>query len=190
MPIQDIFPSPVGRYELDSDLNSIQEWCYSEAQKSEGRKYSNVSGWQSESYYPDDIVDTPLFNLFYNIKKISFEIYKSLGIKNEPLIWDSWVNINPPGGYNRVHVHPRCRVAGVFWVKTSNSPASGNLTFFRNNSYEVGSISDDHTTQYSNSIATFYPVENNLVLFPAYMQHHVEQNQTDEDRISISFNML
>ena len=72
MPIQDIFPSPVGRYELDSDLNSIQEWCYSEAQKSEGRKYSNVSGWQSESYYPDDIVDTPLFNLFYNIKKVSF----------------------------------------------------------------------------------------------------------------------
>ena len=60
MAIQDIFPSPVGRYELDSDLNSIQEWCYSEAQKSEGRQYSNVSGWQSNGYHPDDIEDTPL----------------------------------------------------------------------------------------------------------------------------------
>ena len=190
MAIQDIFPIPIGVYKLNADLDSIQEWCYCEAQKSEGRTYSNVSGWQSNGYHPDDIEDTPLRGVFYDIKLCALEMYKALGIHKEPFIWDSWININPYGGYNRVHVHPRCRVAGVFWVKTSNSPASGNLTFFRNNSYEVGSISDDHTTQYSNSIATFYPVENNLVLFPAYMQHHVEQNQTDEDRISISFNML
>ena len=188
--IQDVFPSPVGRYKLNADLDSIQQWCYSESQKSSGRKYSNVSGWQSESYHPDHIGDTPLSDLFYDVTQCSFELYKALGIKNKPLIWESWININPYGAYNRIHVHPRCRVAGAFWVKSSNTPASGNLTFFRNNSYEVGSISDDHTTQYSNTIATFHPLENNLVLFPAYLQHHVEQNETDEDRISRSFNML
>ena len=59
-----------------------------------------------------------------------------------------------------------------------------------NNSYEVESIVDDNKNKYSRTIATFEPHENNLILFPAYMQHHVEQNQTDEDRISISFNLL
>ena len=126
--IQEIFPIPVGVYKLNHNLDVLQGWCYSEAQKSEGRTYSNAGGWQSNSYYPDDIEDTPFSGVFYDIKKCALEIYKALGIKSEPVIWDSWININPYGGYNRVHVHPKCRVAGAFWIKSTNTMKSGNIT--------------------------------------------------------------
>jgi len=188
--IQEIFPIPIGVYKLDHTLDTLQKWCYGEEQKSKGRTYSNVSGWQSNSYHPEDIEGTPLSGVIFDVKQCALEMYRVLGIHREPSIWDSWININPPGGFNRVHVHPNTRVAGAFWIKSTNTMKSGNITFVRNNSYEVESIVDDDKNKYSRSIATYEPHENNLILFPAYLQHHVEQNQTDEDRISMSFNML
>jgi uncharacterized protein (TIGR02466 family) len=32
------------------------------------------------------------------------------------------------------------------------------------------------------------PKENNIVLFPSWLEHYVSDNESDEDRISISFN--
>tara|TARA_X000000368_G_C22702916_1_gene567592 strand:- start:57 stop:629 length:573 start_codon:yes stop_codon:yes gene_type:complete len=190
MAIQDIFPTPIGRYDLDEDLYSIQEWCYSEAEKSAGRRYSNVSGWQSNSYHPKDRLNLPINNLFVEIKERSYEMFSALGIHNEPNIWDSWVNINPTGGYNRVHNHPRCKVSGVFYIKSTNTSDSGNITFIRNDSYALSTICNDQSSSYSTPIVTFTPRENHLILFPAHIDHFVEQNQTDEDRISISFNIV
>ena len=34
------------------------------------------------------------------------------------------------------------------------------------------------------------PKENSLVLFPAWLQHSVDASASDDDRISISFNMF
>ena len=38
--------------------------------------------------------------------------------------------------------------------------------------------------------ASINPQEGLLVLFPSYIEHFVEPNQSSEDRISISFNLL
>jgi uncharacterized protein (TIGR02466 family) len=29
-----------------------------------------------------------------------------------------WANINPPGGFNRAHIHPNSLWSGVYYVKT------------------------------------------------------------------------
>jgi uncharacterized protein (TIGR02466 family) len=29
-----------------------------------------------------------------------------------------WANINPPGGFNRTHIHPNSLWSGVYYVKT------------------------------------------------------------------------
>ena len=34
-----------------------------------------------------------------------------------------------------------------------------------------------------------YPKEGSMLVFPAYLDHKVEPNKSDEDRISISFNI-
>ena len=34
------------------------------------------------------------------------------------------------------------------------------------------------------------PVEGNIILFPSYLPHSVETNNHDEERISISFNLI
>ena len=36
-----------------------------------------------------------------------------------------WANINPPGGYNRPHVHPNSHFSGVYYIKAPKN--SGKL---------------------------------------------------------------
>ena len=55
---------------------------------------------------------------------------------------------------------------------------------------EIKSYSDDFkrdTNYYHNY--SFIPNEGLLVLFPSHLQHDVEVNKSDEDRISVSFNL-
>ena len=55
---------------------------------------------------------------------------------------------------------------------------------------EIKSYSDDFkkdTNYYYNY--SFIPNEGLLVLFPSHLQHDVEVNKSDEDRISVSFNL-
>ena len=41
----------------------------------------------------------------------------------------------------------------------------------------------------STNIVRIKPEEGNLLLFPSYLHHSVEENLSDEDRIVISFNI-
>ena len=50
-----------------------------------------------------------------------------------------------------------------------------------------------HNMRYYNDANThhwFAPVENTLIMFPAWLEHDVEPNQSQEERISISFNIF
>jgi uncharacterized protein (TIGR02466 family) len=35
----------------------------------------------------------------------------------------------------------------------------------------------------------FNPLEGRMLIFPSYLAHQVEPNESDEDRISVSFNL-
>ena len=38
-----------------------------------------------------------------------------------------WANINPPGGYNRPHIHPNSHFSGVYYIKATKD--SGDIVF-------------------------------------------------------------
>ena len=43
---------------------------------------------------------------------------------------------------------------------------------------------------HTSSTWSYPPQEGRLILFPAWLSHGVRENETDEDRISISFNLV
>ena len=47
----------------------------------------------------------------------------------------------------------------------------------------------DKKTDLNQNIAEIKPNEGDLLLFPAYLPHSVGMNESDEDRIVISFNI-
>ena len=46
-----------------------------------------------------------------------------------------------------------------------------------------------HENDYNDDEYDYYPKEDSCVIFPANLMHRVHRNSSDEDRISISFNI-
>ena len=107
-----------------------------------------------------------------------------------------WINMNNKGGYNEVHTHPGCIMSGVYYVKVPNGDC-GQIAFHRDGMdayllHSLGVAEDMSTGEAPHCSATwsYPPVENRLFVFPAWLSHGVRENLTDEDRISISFNLV
>ena len=189
MAIDELFSTPIGCYTGNYDLLSIEKWCYNEMQKNEGKQCSNLGGWQSNDYNGEDLKQTPLKELCDGINYASDEFGQTLGLRDRPTLVNLWVNINPKGSYNRVHIHPESRISGVFWVKSTNKEDSGTIVFMREDAYAIGTIAPIQT-KYSVISASYVPLINRMLLFPSCVSHQVFPNLTDEDRISISFNLV
>ena len=104
----------------------------------------------------------------------------------------SWFNINSPESYNDKHCHPNSDLAGVLWVKIPEN--SGDFIF--NSPYEYNSFIEMHSytddllkeSKYYNTYK-YPPREGCILIFPAHLQHRVKKNESNEDRVSISFNI-
>ena len=105
---------------------------------------------------------------------------------------DSWVNINPPLSSNVKHCHPNCDIAGVLWIKIPKN--SGDIVFHSPYNYISYNEMICYTREFQEKGKYFHDYkfsarEGNLLLFPAHIEHKVGENNSDEDRISVSFNL-
>lgn len=148
------------------------------------RVVSNIGGWQSPSYrhINDCKFIAPLVD---QITQRLASIYQQYGILTPPLLLNYWFNINQQNDYNILHRHPRSKFSVVYYVSVPEE--SGNLVFKRPDllgDYIEADIANERNSQYYYIKAK----EHKLVIFPAYLEHQVEQNQSTQDRVSIAFN--
>lgn len=153
------------------------------------RNISNINGYQSRNFlnqFDNPYTEKLFFDITDVIYKILKEVYKT-NFKHGHISY--WYNINYRYGYNIQHTHPNSLISGVFYLKVPEN--SGNIVFVRPDS-ELGELHNldkiGVTNCYTNCSYYSRAEENKLILFPSYVPHHVEQNQSDQERISISFN--
>ena len=153
-----------------------------------GRVISNEGGWQSSLIQNDDnIIKSTLMKVissYFQSNKI-FEYGGDLDTL--------WININGKGHYNKLHHHPLSDLSGVFWIKASKN--SGNLEFTCPHDFVQANEMSCYTKKYrdDNKIFSSYyfnPSAGRVMIFPSFLLHHVLPNNSDEDRISVSFNLL
>jgi len=102
----------------------------------------------------------------------------------------AWVNISPPGASNKLHYHANCHFSGVYYISLK-APECGSIYFrdprvaSRMLSYPVAQLTDFITGE-----ILLPPEEGRIYVFPGWLEHGVEVNQSDQDRVSISFNVL
>ena len=167
--------------------NQLIDYAYDLKKKDpEGATISNRGGWQSSGFSISD-KDDVLHSFLINCLSLFPTMKKTVRIKAE-----AWVNINKPGDYNVKHQHPDCNLSGVLWIKCSEN--CGNIEFENPSGFqtyrEIDSYIDDFKDR-NNIYPAYYfpPTEGRTLVFPSYLQHKVEENQSDEDRISVSFNI-
>jgi uncharacterized protein (TIGR02466 family) len=185
-----VFPSII--IETQCDLyhyirKDLIEWIYEYQSKTESVSFSNRGGWQS----PPDFYEQESFLDFK--KYIMNNVFQSLSYYNTQFeLGNMWININKKDNYNISHMHPGANMSGVFWIKTPTN--CGNLIFENPLVFLeyklLQNLNEQEKTKYNcHSLFKFTPKEGTLVLFPAHLRHRVEMNESDEDRISIAFNL-
>lgn len=173
-----------------------------------GRRVSNVGGYQSW-----DNVHTDLrFQQLVKIIEIQYKQFHSeleLVDQVEFCINNMWVNVNFPGCHNKLHRHVNPpsidRIAsssilsGTFYVDVSDN--SGDLIFhagredygLMTHEASIVRIPEIFFKNYKNlhtrPIYKVKPKSGDLLIWFADVIHGVEQNKSERDRISISFNL-
>ena len=189
-----VFPTLIHSHRIltfEQIKDDLLKFIYEERKKDPvGVIISNQGGWQSQplSGSSDNIVVSTVKDAvlrYFSLNKI-FKEDTAIDFKN------LWFNINGKGNFNMSHIHFGCDLSGVLWIKTSKE--CGSIEFVSPNAYTQGSELDFYSDEIKERYNlypgwAFTPEEGKIIIFPSSLSHHVYSNKSNEDRISVSFNM-
>ena len=149
----------------------------------------NVVTWGCNAIYRDGP------NCVHNLVAMDYamqqEIYEKEHLDRQPRMGNMWANINPPGGMNAPHIHPNALFSGVYYVKSS--PKAGRLKIYDPRpgiqfNMPIRKEGDPGRDLWRD--ANIEPIPGRIIMFPAWLWHAVEENISDDIRISVSFNFI
>lgn len=157
-------------------------------QDPKGVANTNIRGWQS----PNTLQNMPEFEpLNLRIIQVCERIAESLHFQPDlTLRHEAWININPPGASNKIHFHANCHFSGIYYLSLK-APECGSI-FFRDPRVASRMLTYPATqpTEFTSDEVRMKPEEGRMYVFPGWLEHGVEENQSDQDRVSIAFNVV
>ena len=185
---EQFFPTTVYGKDLQLDNNTLAQHIINWSQQDQGVKKTNMNGWHSTT----DMYTKPEYKVLVDeLYQMQHEIFQEEWLDRRPKLGNMWANINYSGGYNRPHVHPNCLFSGVYYVKTQpqcgelvvNDPRPGIQTM-------MPTRKPGQPPKHLWRDAHIEPTQGRLIMFPAWLWHCVEPNQSNDMRISVSFNFI
>lgn len=186
MNIQPIFSNFYAEEKLQIDNKSLKDFCYKQLSEDKGISLSNVGGWHSSFLDP----------FIPELKELTIKVQEALdnvcntiqyGIMAKPN--NAFINISKKGNYHKFHDHPGSFLSCVYYVDAH--PSKGNIVFSNGNkmlTWHQNCANIKEYNIYNSSTWTVNSHTGTLLVFPAWLDHEVLENLTDEDRISIVYN--
>lgn len=173
-----LFATPLWTERLDLDTSIIADDIKAFALKTECARVSNIGGYQGDQYKNDELAHIITEYLPQRDDRPIEECNVTM-----------WANINGPGHYNKRHhhCHSNTFLSGVYYVKTP--PRSGNIRFYDPRGSVLLGMADGEYFEYISENVYVEVEENMLLFFPSWLEHDVETNMSQYDRISVAFNV-
>ncbi len=159
--------------QLNFDISNV-EWI---------QNYTNFTS-KSRNILPE-IANVETIQLIY--QTLSEYFYGLLGVNEstELYITESWLNKNTSGQHHHRHWHPNSIISAVICLSAVED--SGALTFITS-AYETMEFEVAHANVYNSKSWSCNLKPNDIVLFPSSVEHLVEKNNSQTERITLSFN--
>ena len=191
MNVEYFFSTPVYIKDIPNavELNRyLEEKIIQWSQQDKGVSKTNAGGWHSTT----EMNQKEEYNvLTKELFAMQDEIFAKELLTQKPVLGNMWANINYPGNFNRPHLHPNALFSGVYWIKT---PAqSGNLMLYDPRSGTHTTLPNRKEGKLPSELwreVHYEPIAGRIIMFPAWMWHEVKPNESNDTRISISFNFL
>ena len=144
-------------------------------------------GWQSEQTLHEREEFRDLISCVRNVAK---SILRFLRIGYDAFeVTGCWANVLAKGAVHKVHSHPNNFLSGVYYVRTH--PGADTINFHDPRAQTriirppVVELTGENTDQ-----SVVQVTNGTLLMFPSYLEHSVDANMSEEERISISFNIM
>jgi uncharacterized protein (TIGR02466 family) len=173
----------------DIDNKSIAEYCYKVRDEKPGVNISNKGGWHSGELITP--IPPALDQLFNDLTIFVNDVpQRYIGTSNL-VLGNWWININGKYDYNESHDHQNSVLSGTYYVQVPEENM-GDLILHRGDNAEFFLTSKVEREQtMANAMAIPCPVKESMFyLFPSWVKHSVERNESDKERISIAFNFV
>ncbi|MEM7241710.1 MAG: TIGR02466 family protein [Pseudomonadota bacterium] len=198
------FPTQVFSHQLPDDQaksmnTALTQAIYAEREADlEGTKRSNfkeLGGWHSQNNLHKKDQYKPVTDL---IAECCVAVSQSNHYKEDRklTIGTMWSIINPPGSFNRAHIHPGSLWSGVYYVQ---APENAGKIEFIDPRAAASMLNPVYSTKPKRPKKTlsrikFIPTAGRILIFPSWLYHAVEPNLTEAkgdaaNRIIISFNL-
>ena len=188
MIIEKFFPTIIYGKDVQLNNNQLAQDIINWSNQDKGVEKTNYKGWHSTT----DMANKPEYQqLVTELMRMQKEIYKNEHLDRYARLGNMWANINPPGGMNQAHIHPNALFSGVYYVKSQ--PKSGRLKIydprpgiqFNMPIRKPGNPGRDLWRD-----VNIEPIPGRIIMFPAWLWHSVEENISNDIRISVSFNFI
>jgi uncharacterized protein (TIGR02466 family) len=191
MDINAFFPTLIGST-TNNNHDTIEEELINHCLEISSKSDSGGSGWVSNKTYntsdgKHEIFKDLKFSSLNNwVENCINEYCTQTKIDSSILSRNgSWFNIYRRSDYQEHHVHPTSVISAIYTLKC---PEDGARIFFKspiNDMYYV-----KHTTETQQTVRqiTCKSIPGTLIIFPSFLTHAVERHDSDEIRISLSYN--
>ena len=188
------FPEPVFKYKFEkfeSYNKELSNYIYNLKQEDkDGLTKSNRGGWHSKNFKLND-KNSIQFKFALELQKYILDVFEKYGWKTDQKsiqIKEMWAIINKKDDFNVVHTHPNCYLSSAYYVQAPENcgkflienPNSTKRHFFP----QIANINELNIP-----VAGLDVSEGDLLIFPGYLPHKVAKNESEKDRIVISFNV-
>ena len=189
----DYFPTPMWAFALEDhahlDRGIAQLATSLRAEDPAGLRRSNRRGWHSDLLARDRSPD--LATLVELIDDLALRIAQDLAwdLDSQRFAVDGlWINALGEGGYHERHRHENAVLSGVYYVRVSQDAGALVLEDPRP---AAGMIQPRRAGVNPLSAASIRlePEPGLLLIWPAWLPHRVDPNNSTETRISVSFNI-
>ena len=186
------FPTPVWTLQIDNykNVNEEMHTYIKELQNRDqiGISKSNLKGWHSKDFNLNERQPQNFISLIYSsIEQVMHDMNWDKQ-KQIAKINNMWAIINTGGSANLRHQHGNSTISGAYYVRAPEN--AGDIIFYDPRPAPIYShpnaVSPNSLNAQINGIS---PKEGALVLFPSYLDHSVNENKSNEERIVISFNI-
>ena len=189
--VTQLFPTEFWQFNsTDIDNEKLLSIILEEEQNQKSVSYSNVGGWHSDDISFQD----KRYNEVGMFIRKSFEtVYKANNYIDNLLIKvpAMWSMVNRKTHFNKHHFHPDCDWSFTYYV--SAPVDSGNIVLvdprIRKAMRDHRFILKNYKNPGTHEIFALTPIAGQLIIFPSYVEHHVEQNLTDNVRVCIAANI-
>lgn len=181
MIIHNLFPTPIGSFKMDREFTKEEKNFILglETRPNQG----NTTSKDNNLFDREELKDV------YEFAKESVNKYLQ-GVyapKNDVSLYvtQSWANYTQPGGFHHKHAHPNSFVSGVLYIQAD--PEKDKIYFYRDG-YQQLKLPTENYNPYNSESWWFEAIPGQLYLFPSGTTHMVQNTESADTRVSISFN--